>query len=71
MTKNTVYYHKNKELCKKRRREYYLKNKKKIIEKSKIYVMNYPSPKGDGFPLSSNSFGVVQRLLRVVPTLVF
>ena len=34
-------------------------------------IMNYPSPKGDGFPLSSNSFGVVQRLLRVVPTLVF
>jgi len=33
--------------------------------------MNYPSPKGDGVPLSSNSFGVVQRLLRVVPTLVF
>jgi hypothetical protein len=50
----------------------------KIINKvnGKYYVgssidMNYPSPKGDGFPLSSNSFGVVQRLLRVVPTLVF
>ena len=38
---------------------------------SEFVDMNYPSPKGDGFPLSSNSFGVVQRLLRVVPTLVF